>query len=80
MKTCLAAFALACLLSSTAQAASCADDLKKVDTALQSTDIPAEQKAQAEDMRNQAAGLCAAGNEAESLDVLSEAKAMLGVE
>lgn len=54
--------------------------MASLDAALQSPDLPADQKAQAGDMRRQAAQLCAAGNEAEASDVLAEAKAMLGVE
>ena len=74
-----AVFALA-LLPATALAGPCQDDLKAVDTAIESGDVPAEERGQVTDMRNQAADLCKAGNEQESLDVLAEAKAMLNLE
>ena len=76
------ALALATLLALAAPAAagSCDEGLRKLDAALQSTDIEPDVKAQAQDMRNQAAQLCAAGNEAEGADVLAEAASLLGIE
>ena len=67
-------------LSTSAFAGQCDDDLKKVDTAIKTTDLPADQKAQVKDIRKQAADLCKAGHEAEGIDVLSEAKSMLAVQ
>lgn len=74
------ALVLLALLSAPALAGSCDADLKKIDKALSSTDLPPDQKAQAKDMRGQAEKLCSAGNEEEAADVLSEVKAMLAVE
>ncbi len=74
------AFALLALVSAPALAAPCDADLKKIDKALTSTDLPPDQKAQAKDMRKQAEKLCNAGNAEEAADVLSEVKAMLAVE
>jgi hypothetical protein len=80
MKALALALALIAATSGLAVAGLCQDELKKVDAALASQELPPEQRAQAEDMRNQALQLCGAGNEQEGVDVLTEAKAMLGVE
>lgn len=80
MKTTLLAIALLAAASGLSHAGQCQDDLKKVDKALSSGDIAPDQRAQAEDMRNQAKELCGAGNEQEGVDVLTEVKAMLSVE
>ena len=64
----------------TAFAGQCQDDIKQVDEALKRDGISPDRKAEVKDMRNQAAGLCKAGNEQEGLDVLTEAKAMLAIE
>ena len=74
-----AAFAVT-TLPATVFAGQCQDDLKQIDAALRGDDISPDQKAEVKDMRNQAAGLCKAGNEQEGLDVLTEAKAMLAIE
>lgn len=59
----------------------CQKDIAAVDKALQTNQqITPEQRAQVEDMRNQAVQLCGAGNEQEGVDVISEAKAMLAIE
>ena len=80
MKAVALSLALAALLPGLAFAGPCQDDLKKVDTALESQNVPPDQRAQLEDMRNQAVQLCGAGNEQEGVDVLTEAKAMLSIE
>lgn len=80
MKTLLFAALLISLAPAVAFAGQCQDDIAKIDKALATKDLPAEQKTQAEDMRNQAVQLCGAGNEQEGLDVTSEAKALLGIE
>ena len=54
--------------------------MAKIDAALAAGKVPPEQRAQIEDMRNQAVQLCGAGNEQEGLDVTAEAKALLGIE
>jgi hypothetical protein len=58
----------------------CEDEVKKIEAALASQDISSDERAQLEDMKKQAAQLCAAGNAQESLDVSSEAKAMLNID
>ncbi|WP_373504730.1 hypothetical protein [Aestuariivirga sp.] len=80
MKAAVTALVLLALTTGIAFAGPCDDDLKKVDAALASDAVPAEQKAQVQDMRSQAAELCGAGNEQEGVDVLTEAKAMLAIE
>lgn len=80
MKALALALALTAASSGLALAGACEDELQKVDAAIASGDLSPEQRAQAEDMRNQAVQLCGAGNEQEGVDVLTEAKAMLGVE
>jgi hypothetical protein len=80
MKTILLAASLALLLSSTAFAGQCQDDIEKIDAALAGGDVSPDQRNQLEDMRNQAVQLCGAGNEAEGLDVTAEAKAMLNIQ
>ena len=79
LKTIFLAASLALLLSSTAFAGQCQDDIEKIDAALASGDVGPDQRTQLEDMRNQAVQLCGAGNEAEGLDVTAEAKAMLNI-
>jgi hypothetical protein len=69
-----------CAAPSLALAAPCDADLRKIDKALASADLPPDQKAQAKDMRNQAEKLCGAGNQEEAADVLAEIKSMLAVE
>jgi hypothetical protein len=80
MKTLILAISLALALSSAAFAGQCQDDIAKIDAALASGDVGPDQKAQIEDMRNQAVQLCGAGNESEGLDVTAEAKAMLNIQ
>lgn len=80
MKSVIFAALLVALLPAAAHAGQCQDDIAKIDKALSTKDIPADQKSQAEDMRNQAVQLCGAGNEQEGLDVTAEAKALLGIE
>jgi len=79
MKALLAVLVLI-LTPAAAIAASCQEDIAKIDAALAAGKVPAEQRAQIEDMRNQAVQLCGAGNEQEGLDVTAEAKALLGIE
>jgi hypothetical protein len=80
MKTIMLAAAFALALSSAAIAGQCQEDIEKIDAALASGNIGPDQRAQLEDMRNQAVQLCGAGNEAEGLDVTAEAKAMLNIQ
>ncbi len=80
MKTLLLALALAAALPGAAHAGQCEDDIAKIDKALASMELAADERAQLEDMREQALKLCSAGNVQEGLDVASEAKAMLNIE
>jgi len=80
MKPAFLAFAVIAVTTMPALADNCADDVKKIEAALASTEISSEERAQLEDMKKQAAQLCAAGNTQESLDVSAEAKAMLNIE
>lgn len=80
MKTAPAALALLLTLAGPAFAGQCQDDIGKIDTALASMELSPDERAQIEDMRNQAVQLCGAGNEQEGVDVTTEAKAMLNIE
>jgi hypothetical protein len=79
MKRCAILFALG-VFAAPAQAGQCQDDVAKIDNALATMELSPDERAQLEDMRNQAVQLCGAGNETEGLDVTSEAKAMLNIE
>jgi len=80
MKTMIYAAALSVALSTAAFAGQCQDDIEKIDAALASQDLSDDERAQLDDMRNQAVQLCGAGNEAEGLDVTAEAKALLNIQ
>ena len=80
MKSVRAAVLAIALFPAAAFAGPCDEGLRAVDQALVSGTVPAEQRGQVKDMRDQAAKLCGAGNEQEGLDVLTEAKAMLAIE
>jgi hypothetical protein len=80
MRLAVLAIALLAAAPSPAFADQCEDDIRKIEAALASQDISKDQRAQLEDMKKQAAQLCAAGNTQEGLDVSSEAKAMLNIE
>jgi hypothetical protein len=79
-KSMIIALGLLAATASQAWAGPCEDGLSKIDAALQSDQVSPELKTQARDMRNQAAELCGAGNEAEGADVIAEAVALLGIE
>ena len=80
MKTFILAAAFVSALATGASAGQCQDDIAKIDAALANQELTKDQKAQLDDMRNQAVQLCGAGNEAEGLDVTAEAKAMLNIQ
>lgn len=63
-----------------ATAGQCQDDVAKIDAVLSSNALDTDQRAQLEDMRNQAVQLCGAGNEEEGLAVTAEAKATFNIE
>jgi hypothetical protein len=78
----LAALLGALLLTSgpLAAAGECDADLKVVDDALTKKELADDERAQLEDMRSQAQALCDSGNSTEGLELLSEAKGILGIE
>ena len=80
MKSVLLAIVISASVTSAASAGQCQDDIAKIDTALATKELAPDERAQLEDMRNQAVQLCGAGNEQEGLDVTAEAKAMLNIE
>jgi hypothetical protein len=75
-------FAVAIVLGFTgpAFADQCQDDIAKIDAALDTQELGPDERAQLDEMRNQAVQLCGAGNVQEGLDVTNEAKAMLGIQ
>jgi hypothetical protein len=80
MKRIVLATAFAAAMGGIALAGQCEDDIAKIDKALASMELAPDERAQLEDMREQALKLCGAGNVQEGLDVASEAKAMLNIE
>jgi hypothetical protein len=69
------------LLSSPLHAAGeCDADLKVVDEALAKKELADDERDQLQDMRSQAQALCDSGNTAEGLELLAEAKGILGIE
>jgi len=68
------------LLSAAAHAGQCDDDIAKIEAALASMELSGDERAQLEDMKEQAQQLCAQGHETEGLDVTGEAKAMLNID
>lgn len=77
MKALSLSLGLLAILSTTAWAG-CAEDIKMLDQAIaEQAGLEEDVKAQVQDMRAQAEKLCAAGNEEESADVVSEATSML---
>jgi hypothetical protein len=80
IKLIILATALAVTMGGVALAGQCEDDIAKIDGALATMELAPDERAQLEDMREQALKLCSAGNVQEGLDVASEAKAMLRIE
>lgn len=80
MRLAVLAFAVLAVTAVPALSNQCEVEVKKIEAALASKDISGDERAQLEDMKKQAAQLCAAGNTQESLDVSSEAKAMLNID
>jgi hypothetical protein len=63
-----------------AAAGECDADLKVVDEALAKKELADDERDQLQDMRSQAQALCDSGNTAEGLELLAEAKGILGIE
>jgi hypothetical protein len=61
-------------------AGECDADLKVVDEALAKKELADDERDQLQDMRSQAQALCDSGNVNEGLELLSEAKGILGIE
>ena len=80
MKVALLVLALLAATAVPVFANQCEDEVKKIEAALASKELSGDERAQLEDMKQQAAQLCAAGNAQESLDVSAEAKAMLDID
>ena len=77
----LALLSIAALLASApVYAASCKDDIAKIDKAMDKTKLDADKKQEVLDLREQAVQLCGAGNEQQGLDETAQAKAILGIE
>jgi hypothetical protein len=68
------------MLSAPVFAGQCEDDIAKIEAALASMELSGDERAQLEDMKDQAQQLCAEGHETEGLDVTGEAKAMLNID
>ena len=80
MKPFVLCLALILAAASPALAGQCEQDVAKIDKVLATAELAPDVRAQIEDMRNQAVQLCGAGNEAEGIDVTSEAKSILAIE
>lgn len=66
-----------CAMSLAAFAGQCEDDIAIIDKKLAAPELAADVRAQAQDMRDQASKLCAAGNQDEGLALAAEAKVVL---
>lgn len=77
MKTALVALGLLSVLATPVWAGACATDLAILEEAISSAQLEPDTAAQLKDMQAQAEKLCAAGNEEEAADVISEATSML---
>jgi len=80
MKWLTAALCGMVMISAQAHAGQCEDDIAKIEKALASIELSSDERAQLEDMKDQAQQLCAEGHETEGLDVTGEAKAMLNID
>lgn len=76
MKLLLLAFALLAVMAGPAFSIPCEEEVKEIEATLSSAQIASDERDQIKDMAEQAAELCAGGNDHESLDVAAEAKAM----
>jgi len=80
MKWLIAALCGMVMIAGSAHAGQCEDDIAKIEKALASIELSNDERAQLEDMKDQAQQLCAEGHETEGLDVTGEAKAMLNID
>ncbi|MEI8177862.1 hypothetical protein [Aestuariivirga sp.] len=77
MKSALLALGLLAMFSAPVMAGPCDTDLPALKAMLASAKLQPDVKTQVQDMVAQAEKLCAAGNEAEAADVLSDASSTL---
>ena len=77
MKSALLALGLLAALSAPALAGPCDTDLQALKSQIAESSAQPDVKTQVQDMLAQAEQLCAAGNEEEAADVLSDATSML---
>lgn len=80
MKSALLALGLVAALSAPALAGPCDTDLATLKSELAKSQVEADVKTQVQDMVAQAEKLCAAGNEEEAADVISDATSMIMVQ
>ncbi len=77
--TVFVAAALAFLTAPT-YAASCKDDVVKINKAMETATLDADARQAVLDLRDQAIQLCSAGNEQQGLDQTAQAKAILNID
>ncbi|MEE4236767.1 MAG: hypothetical protein V2I51_08600 [Anderseniella sp.] len=80
MKRLLSVIAVSAWLCSPAFASQCPSDMSKIDAAMQTAQLSDEEKAKVTELRAKGEELHAAGNHAESVETLGEAKTILGIE
>ena len=80
MKRLLSAIAVSAWLFSPALASQCPSDMSKIDAAMQTAQLSDEEKAKVTELRAKGEELHEAGNHAESVATLAEAKKILGIE
>ncbi len=80
MKTLIPAALLSLALSGPAFAFQCPSDVAKIDQALQTASLSADQKAQVMELRNEGERLHQSGQHQASVDTLAQAKEILGIE
>lgn len=68
------------LLSAPSNAATCKEDIVKINKAIETAKLEADAKQAVLDLRDQAVQLCGAGNEQQGLDDTAQAKAILNIE
>lgn len=80
MKSALFALGLVAALSAPALAGPCDEDLGTLKAELAKAQLQPDVKAQMDDMVRQVEKLCAAGNEEEAADVISDASSVLAAQ
>lgn len=68
------------LFAAPARAANCQDDIGKIDKAMETSKLDADEKQEVSDLREQAVQLCGAGNESAGMDVTAQAKQILKID